>query len=562
MGTESYLDDVLSQLNNRGFLFSGYHLSYVDKKPIILGQGGSSRIYQMEQDSNEERKYALKVIFMDAAPSRDFKAEINLQSQVSAASDNVVSIIAAVEYRIILDYEGNIEKVLLNDAESNNAHIHLQMILMEKLEPIMYINKFHKAAIRREELTTEEGVIKMAGDISKALMVAHSIGILHRDVKLENIFWDEKNMCYKLGDFGIATVQITNRTMTRLGSAGYVAPEVLNTMNKAYYNEMADIYSFGMCLYVLLNELRFPGSNGYHPSGRQYENDFILPAPVNASEQMACIIRTLCAFDLNDRYPSMEAVMVEINGLKHHEEMITDVDVEHNDNEETVCIDEETICKDNSNIKNLREQPNIQSNALQNENSKRLLLIEEKHRNKIDYRKKEILYVALMMPLFVVLLAEVARITWDGYAHHNYEGIMVAIYVCILSLTPSVMIAVVPGALLAIPLEYTFTHYVPKAVYFFIVTILIILIQRLMNYRIKFKQGNIILLFYYRLFRYLLPLILMVILFRSPEYYGARKSILHRDYVEYFFRLCGMLTMIVCLIRDLYKWIRAGQKKK
>lgn len=63
-------------------------------------------------------------------------------------------------------------------------------------------------------------------------------------------------------------------------------------------------------MYLLLNNLRFPGSEGYYPKVEvQYHPDYVFPAPENASEGMTKVIRKMCSFRAKDRYQCMADVL-------------------------------------------------------------------------------------------------------------------------------------------------------------------------------------------------------------------------------------------------------------
>ena len=84
----------------------------------------------------------------------------------------------------------------------------------------------------------EETVIRLGCEISSALAYAMDSGLVHRDVKLENIFVDHMGR-FKLGDFGIArTIEKTTGGLSKKGTESYMAPEVYLGKN---YNEQIDI---------------------------------------------------------------------------------------------------------------------------------------------------------------------------------------------------------------------------------------------------------------------------------------------------------------------------------
>lgn len=101
----------------------------------------------------------------------------------------------------------------------------------------------------------------IAKDVLEGLAYLHSKGIIHRDIKLENllIVYDidyhyiyrnhEGSSTIKISDFGLATQVDPNELETqRCGSPGYAAPELLAGVG---YDTKADIFSVGVILYIL-----------------------------------------------------------------------------------------------------------------------------------------------------------------------------------------------------------------------------------------------------------------------------------------------------------------------
>jgi len=86
-----------------------------------------------------------------------------------------------------------------------------------------------------------------------AIQYQHKFGIVHRDLKLENIMMSDgtDNAMPKIVDFGLAKIIGPGATATEpFGTLGYVAPEVLL---KKPYTFSCDVWSFGCCLYALLS---------------------------------------------------------------------------------------------------------------------------------------------------------------------------------------------------------------------------------------------------------------------------------------------------------------------
>ncbi|CAH3188203.1 unnamed protein product [Porites lobata] len=93
----------------------------------------------------------------------------------------------------------------------------------------------------------KEFTVTFIEDIGSAIEHLHSLGVMHRDVKPENIFLSKDHKVLKLGDFGLARATIGSKSRkTETGSYRYMAPEVMNSEGK--YSEKSDVYSFGLCL--------------------------------------------------------------------------------------------------------------------------------------------------------------------------------------------------------------------------------------------------------------------------------------------------------------------------
>jgi serine/threonine protein kinase len=106
--------------------------------------------------------------------------------------------------------------------------------------------------VKRRKGLTEPEVRFYSVQITGAIKYMHNKGIIHRDLKMGNIFLDSR-MNAKIGDFGLAALLVTGRDMhtirrtTLCGTPNYIAPEILEKGKKGH-DHMVDIWSLGIIM--------------------------------------------------------------------------------------------------------------------------------------------------------------------------------------------------------------------------------------------------------------------------------------------------------------------------
>ena len=166
----------------------------------------------------------------------------------------------------------------------------------------------------------EDMVIKLAKDMCSALELCRKYGIIHRDIKPQNIFVSDSGD-YKLGDFGIAKTVEKTMGGTKAGTYNYMAPEVF--WNKPY-GSAADICSLGVVLYWMLNERRLPflplpparivGDMEANARNRRLYGE-ALPEPANGSPELKRIVLKACSNDLSVRYQDASQMLADLEAL-------------------------------------------------------------------------------------------------------------------------------------------------------------------------------------------------------------------------------------------------------
>lgn len=321
--TNEDIEAILVQLNQQNLPFKEYAFSALGEGLSLLGTGASANVYEAVTKDKKKTEAAIKVIGFGSrhVDSESFRHSVDAQKQLGRLVRHIVKIRDSIELRVWIEGEHDVVKAekisFWEETEPEGRFLHLQFILMEKISPIFNVNKF-KPQLNPDKLKSfdETEILKLAYEIGTAIDCAHKNSLIHRDIKLENIFYDPRGGHYKLGDFGIARTTDDGMASTVAFTKGYGAPEVVGTLEDQY-DYTADIYSFGMMLYVLLNELRFPASENYHPNACQYVQGYVPPDPINGSDELVRIVQKMVSFDPDDRYQSMEEVLNEFDKLKY-----------------------------------------------------------------------------------------------------------------------------------------------------------------------------------------------------------------------------------------------------
>ena len=321
MWTNEEIEKILIQLDAMELPFKKYCFMLWGKRLKLLGAGSFANVYEAKGREEDKKDYAIKVIGFSQkkVETDDFVRVVKKQRFLGKYQENLVRIYDFAKLRVWFDENNNVMKAgdkAELDGEQGN-YLDLQFIVMEKVSPVLWVNHVGKQKLFSGKLAegNEQEILKLAYEIGNALDRAHKEKLIHRDIKLENIFYSQKEKCYKLGDFGIAKLTTDGAASTIAFTKGYGAPEVVGALEERY-DYTADIYSFGMLLFILLNRMKFPGSHNYNVNQQeQYSTGYELPHPECGSNDLYRIVKKMCSFNPDDRYQSMEEVLNELEGV-------------------------------------------------------------------------------------------------------------------------------------------------------------------------------------------------------------------------------------------------------
>jgi len=264
----------------------------------LVGTGGMSSVFRAH-DRLLDRKVALKVLHEQYTEDDEYVARFKheARSVATLSHPNIVTVIDRGEHE-------NRQFIVFEYVEGDNL----------------------KQLIQRRGPAPVSTALELAMQIARGLSFAHQQGLVHRDVKPQNVLLNGDGQA-KVTDFGIARSLDVKHGMTQtgtvLGTSDYIAPEQAQGHR---VDEHTDVYSLGVVLYELLtNEVPFPGENFVAvamrhineppPSIRDKRAD--VPPRVEAAVQRAM------AKDPHDRFQTMadfcrelEACLAEVQGTR------------------------------------------------------------------------------------------------------------------------------------------------------------------------------------------------------------------------------------------------------
>jgi len=255
-----------------------------------LGKGGMGEVYRVKDEKLDE-EMALKVLKPEIAAFKGtierFKNELKLARKIA---------------------HKHVCKMYDLNEEEETPYITMEYVKGEDL----------KSFIRAKGRLTQEEAIPIAKQVCEGLAGAHELGVIHRDLKPQNIMIDEKGNA-KVMDFGIArSVEAAGVTQTgvMIGTPDYMSPEQAEG-EKA--DQRSDIYALGVILYEMVTgSVPFKGDTAFSVALKHKTKLPSDPKKLNpeASENLSRLILICMEKERERRYQSAEALLDDLRNIE------------------------------------------------------------------------------------------------------------------------------------------------------------------------------------------------------------------------------------------------------
>ncbi|MEP7224457.1 MAG: protein kinase [Actinomycetota bacterium] len=253
----------------------------------VVGHGGMSTVYKAH-DSLLERNVALKVLHQQYNEDEDFVERFKREARSVAQLQHP-----------------NIVTVINRGEEDGRQYIVFEFIDGENLKELV---------VRKGRLDLRDA-LEIALEVARGLAFAHDNGLVHRDVKPQNVLLNGDGRA-KVTDFGIArSLDVDHgvtQTGTILGTSNYIAPEQASGQP---VDAHTDVYSLGIVLYEMLTgEVPFPGESFVAIAMKhiQEPSPNVLDVRGDVPLRVAEMIDRALEKDPEHRFPTMDAFAAEI----------------------------------------------------------------------------------------------------------------------------------------------------------------------------------------------------------------------------------------------------------
>ena len=337
-----------------------------------IGQGGMADVF-LAVDTILNRQVAIKILRADLSSDTVsiLRFEREAQAAASLAHPNIVEIYDVGEYK-------------------DHHYIVMEYIAGKTL----------KQVIRSRGPLVNEEAVDIMKQLCSAVAEAHSRGIIHRDIKPQNVIV-KADGSLKILDFGIATalgsVQLTQANNV-MGSVHYLAPELAKGEPASF---QSDIYALGIVLYEMLSgDVPYKADQAVQVALKHMREPMPSVRAINSTvpQSLENIITRCTAKDPSLRYPNAEEMLVDVSTCLRPERL----------NERRLLVKETTVKKTGN------EQP--KAVPVRNEKKKETASSSAKARAEMEKesRKRKMLMILIGVVCSLVIVGGLSALAFTG----------------------------------------------------------------------------------------------------------------------------------------------------
>ena len=337
-----------------------------------IGQGGMADVF-LAVDTILNRQVAIKILRADLSSDTVsiLRFEREAQAAASLAHPNIVEIYDVGEYK-------------------DHHYIVMEYIAGKTL----------KQVIRSRGPLVNEEAVDIMKQLCSAVAEAHSRGIIHRDIKPQNVIV-KADGSLKILDFGIATalgsVQLTQANNV-MGSVHYLAPELAKGEPASF---QSDIYALGIVLYEMLSgDVPYKADQAVQVALKHMREPMPSVRAINSTvpQSLENIITRCTAKDPSLRYPNAEEMLVDVSTCLRPERL----------NERRLLVKETTVKKTGN------EQP--KAVPVRNEKKKETSSSSAKARAEMEKesRKRKMLMILIGVVCSLVIVGGLSALAFTG----------------------------------------------------------------------------------------------------------------------------------------------------
>jgi serine/threonine-protein kinase len=266
----------------------------------LLGRGGMGSVWEADHLRLPGKRVAIKILNTDAAADQEALARFRREAEIATR----------------LGHPNIIEVHDFNLLPGGQPYLVLELLVGESLD----------ARMRRGPMAIDQ-VVRIAGQIAGALAAAHRAGVIHRDLKPQNVYLvpreDEVGgELVKVLDFGISKIRgsqtVKTNDSTILGTPQYMAPEQA-TGNHAAVDPRTDVFALGAIVYEMLAGR--PAFTGENIPEVVYKVVYEAPAPLaplapsGVAPRMIQAVERALAKKQDERFPDVAVFIEHLSGM-------------------------------------------------------------------------------------------------------------------------------------------------------------------------------------------------------------------------------------------------------